>query len=105
MATVRYVSADDWCGVYVDDDCIHQGHDVPRRVWFELLGQGPFEVDESHAESELAYDVADADGQFPKSYAAFLAWTASPVEPPWPDTSPDALDERRRRSLERGEVE
>lgn len=75
-AIVHYVSADDWKGIYVDDECIHQGHDVPRWVWFDLLKRGPFEVDEAHAESDHAYEVADETGQFPRSYAEFLAWSS-----------------------------
>lgn len=74
--TLHYVSADDWAALYRDDECIHQNHRIDRDVWFELLAAGgPYIIDQTHSESEHAYEIADTDGQFPRTWTEFVAWT------------------------------
>lgn len=65
MPTLRYISADDWAAVYIDDDLVYQDHQIRTVDWLDLLQGGPYEVEDYN---DRGYDVIDMIGEFPNHW-------------------------------------
>lgn len=61
-----YVSADDWCGVYIDDELRYEGHSIPPHTWIELISSHKY-IDECksyHLNNEYMEDVGELPVRF-----------------------------------------
>lgn len=56
-------SGGDWIGIYIGRSLYHQGHDIPRSVWLELLGLDPENVVE-----EIPQAAMEEMGELPADY-------------------------------------
>ena len=66
VAKLTYISADDWCGLYMDDELLEEGHDIQWDWILEKLLNGTnIYTFESH--SQEAYKCIEALGRCPKN--------------------------------------
>lgn len=62
---ITYVKADDWAGIYIDDDLYTEGHSIPHFEWIRLLQKAGIEVDDSKGEADETYRVFEEFGRCP----------------------------------------
>ena len=58
---INIVTAEDWVGLYINGQLFHQGHDIPTRVWLDLLQPDP----DLRIEQTVPQDVMDEMGELP----------------------------------------
>lgn len=69
---ITFVQADDWGGVYIDDELYYEGHSTPPHIWIEVLRKAGVTVFDK-SESTDAYNVIQAHGRCPQTLGAWSA--------------------------------
>lgn len=62
------VRADDWVAAYIDENIYHQGHNIPTRVWLEILQLVSDAVVSEEIYADM--DLMDTLGSFPDTLTA-----------------------------------
>lgn len=68
MSTLSYVSSSngDWCGIYIDDNLLTEGHSIPAHEWLDIVeNQSIFKTQNLEVEG----DWLEEGGSFPQSFS------------------------------------
>lgn len=68
MRTLSYVSSSngDWCGIYIDDNLLIEGHSIPVHEWLQIIKTLLIDTTKEH---EVEGDWLEEGGSFPQSFS------------------------------------